>query len=132
MSYIQKKCCFPEIFSGKDGAARPVVYSRSDYDGTRWWTTWNRENSNDKEANKVPFPGEINDFQNTLMSRPEMRNLETMKEYCLNEAEPTSDPTEFNLYSETEHHYVWMRLITRFKDYNLYVRFYAKDAGNAE
>ena len=132
MYRIEKECCFAEIFSKKSDAARPVACSRSDFDGLKWWTTWSRGNSDDNEGEREPlFSEEIDDFQNTLMSRPEMETLESMKEYCLKEAEPTNDPTEFNLYSQTEHYNVWMRLITRFKDYNLYIRFYAKDAENA-
>lgn len=41
-------------------------------------------------------------------------------------AQPTSEPTEFNLYSETAHFYIWLRLITRHRDYNAYVHYYLK------
>ena len=34
--------------------------------------------------------------------------------------------TEFNLYAETAHFQIWLRLITRERDYNLYTYFFAK------
>ena len=37
-----------------------------------------------------------------------------------------SEPTEFNLYSETAHFYIWLRLVTRHRDYNAYVHYYLK------
>lgn len=39
-------------------------------------------------------------------------------------AQTTSDSTEYNLYSETEHFHIWLRLITRNRDYNLYCLFF--------
>lgn len=50
-----------------------------------------------------------------------------MKRFC-RYAQPTNGTTEFNLYSETEHLYIWIRLITRFRDYNVYVHYYDKNA----
>ena len=44
----------------------------------------------------------------------------------------TSDPTEFNLYSETAHLYIRIRLITRFRDYNAYIYYYDKAAAGEE
>lgn len=46
---------------------------------------------------------------------------------CRVYAEPTSDPTECNLYCDTERFHVWLRLIIRKRDYNLYVHFYVKE-----
>ena len=51
-----------------------------------------------------------------------------MRRACKLYAEPTEEQTEYNLYSEAEHLYIWLRLITRERDYNLYVYFYDKDA----
>ena len=47
-------------------------------------------------------------------------------------AEATSDPTEVNLYSETAHLYILIRLITRFRDYNAYIYYYDKAAAGEE
>lgn len=122
-------CEFPHVFEQRkkraDLGERPeseVVYSRSDYDGHRWWTTWWNCQPKKPTADLVK---EIDWFQNAIFEMPEFKTLDTMRKLCAT-AEPTSDPTEFNLYSETEHFHIWLRLITRWRDYNLYVHFYRK------
>ena len=65
-------------------------------------------------------------FQNALFQLPEFRNLDTLTRFCRGYAQPTSEPTEFNLYSETAHFYIWLRLVTRHRDYNAYVHYYLK------
>jgi len=52
--------------------------------------------------------------------------LDTLTRFCRGYAQPTSEPTEFNLYSETAHFYIWLRLVTRHRDYNAYVHYYLK------
>ena len=54
-----------------------------------------------------------------------------MKRFC-QYAEATSEPTEFNLYSETEYLYIWIRMITRFRDYNAYIYYYDKATAGEE
>ena len=70
-------CAFTEIFSGArktlplSSARYPtslVAYSRSDYDGWRWWTTW----FPDEEMRPAPELGqEIDAFQSQLLALPE-------------------------------------------------------------
>ena len=109
-------CAFMEIFSGArktlplSGARYPaslVAYSRSDYD--------------------APALGqEIDAFQSQLLALPEFKTLWAMERMCRLYAQPTNEPTEFNLYAETAHFHIWLRLITRERDYNLYTYFFAK------
>ena len=121
-------CSFSEIFknTAKDlekpssSSANETVYSRSDYDGYKWWTTWNKCN---KEKPTPALIQEINQFHNALFSMKEFQSLDTMRRIC-RFAECTNDSTEYNLYSETEHFYIWIRMITRFRDYNLYVHYH--------
>lgn len=127
---LRPVCDFKHVFEKTkamphSAAGRPeslVAYSRSDYNGFRWYTTWF-----DGPAGR---PGkelarEIDDFQNALFDLPEMENLYTM-ERLRYFAEPMEDKTEYNLYSEMEHFHIWIRLIYRQRDYNLYVNFYLK------
>ena len=100
-----------------------VVYSRSDYDGYRWWTTWHNKNGKKAEPEQVK---EIDEFYLALFELPAFKTLDTLKHFC-RYAQATSDPTEFNLYSETEHFFIWIRIITRFRDYNVYIHYYDKD-----
>lgn len=128
-------CGFSHIFGGPqkkfplsslDHPVSELTYSRSDYDGRKWWTTWHP--CQDERATEE-LAKEIDDFQASLLALPELQTLWSLRRMCRNYAEITTDPTEFNLYAETGLLYVWLRLITRERDYNLYCHFYQKDGG---
>ena len=127
---LKTECAFTHIFektkqiplSSTPHPVSEIVYSRSDYDGHRWWTTWFDCVDQKPQWELVQ---EIDGFHNALFDKLEFRTLDTMKKFC-QFAETTADPTEFNFYSETEHCNIWLRLITRSKDYNLYVHYYMK------
>lgn len=130
--YLKASCTFEEVFQHTDTppmqlTGRPVseiVYSRSDYDGYRWWTTWH-DRSGKKSAPELVK--EIDEFQNALFKLPAFKTLDTMRRFC-RYAQATSEVTEFNLYSETDHLYIWIRMVTRSRDYNVYVHYYDKAA----
>lgn len=133
VTILRADCAFRDVF---DEPRRPVwfnstgepiskiAYSRSYYRGKQWYTTWFECS---KEPDDKNLSKEIDDFQNALMALPEFENLYTMSNLCLNFAESTSEPTEFNLYSVTPHFNVWLRMITRQGDYNLYCHFFYKE-----
>ena len=130
-AYLTAECDFlhifqktkPVPFSSQQIPESQVVYSRSDYDGYRWHTTWH-DCQEEKPAQELVK--EIDAFHNALFQMPEMKSLDTMRLLCI-DAQTTGDRTEYNLYSETEHFYIWLRLITRNKDYNLYCLFALKN-----
>ena len=133
VSRLLPTCNFTHIYNGPkkklplsslEYPVSLVAYSRSDYDGRQWWTTWfgRPEDKPDKELSQ-----EIDAFQNALLKLSEFHTLRDMRRMCGLFASPTSEKTEFNLYSETDNFYVWMHLITRERDYNLYVHYYLKD-----
>lgn len=132
--YLKTVCTFKEVFQHTyrppmQLIKRPVseiVYSRSDYDGYKWWTTWHNESGQEPASELVK---EIDDFQNALFKMPAFKTLDTLRCFCWY-AHATSDPTEFDLYSETGHLYIWVRLITRIRDYNVYVHYYGKVAAS--
>lgn len=113
----------PTWFNSMGEPVSELAYSRSYYHGWRWYTTWFecREKPKDKSLQK-----EIDDFQSALIALPEFENLYSMGDFCRNCAEHTSESTEFNLYSATARFNVWLRMITRERDYNLYCHFYYK------
>ena len=85
--YLKTSCTFEEVFQHTDTppmqlTGRPVsevVYSRSDYDGYRWWTTWHNV------PGKKPAPElvkEIDEFQNALFKLPAFKTLDTMRRFC--------------------------------------------------
>jgi len=128
-------CGFSHIFTGPQkkfplsSLEHPVselAYSRSDYDGRKWWTTCYPCQG---ERAAGALAEEIDDFQASLLALPEFQTLRSLRRMCRSYAEITSEPTEFNLYGETGLLYVWLRLITRERDYNLYCHFYQKDGG---
>lgn len=133
-SRLLRDCNFQRVFSGSkktlplDSVLYPaslIAYSRSDYDGYQWWTTW-FHGQEEKALPEVAY--EMDAFMDALFALPEFKTLRSMKRTCKLYAEPTAEQTEYNLYSETEHLYIWLRLITRERDYNLYVYFYDRNA----
>ena len=123
---LTTQCDFGDVFKTKDpGTKRPVTeaaYSRSYYDGYRWYTSWFL---NGPKLDS-PLSDEIDGFMKALFAMPEFVTFKSMKR-AMTAAQLTSDPTEFNLYSETYNFYIWIRPITREKDYNLYVHYYRKN-----
>ena len=133
-SRLLRDCNFQRVFSGSKKTlplnsvlypASLLAYSRSDYDGYQWWTTW-FHGQEEKALPEVAY--EMDAFMDALFALPEFKTLRSMKRTCKLYAEPTAEQTEYNLYSETEHLYIWLRLITRERDYNLYVYFYDRNA----
>lgn len=120
---IKRYFCSEYLFQQGSRPASEIAYSRSDYDGWKWWTTWHQCQ---KDTPVLEVAREIDAFQNALFQLPEFRNLDTLTRFCRGYAQPTSEPTEFNLYSETAHFYIWLRLVTRHRDYNAYVHYYLK------
>lgn len=111
----------PLLLSSLEYPVSLVAYSRSDYDGQQWWTNWfgRPEDKPSKELSQ-----EIDTFQDTLLSLPEFQSLRSMGRMCRLYAQKTSDKTEFNLYAETKPFHIWLRMITRDREYNLYVHYY--------
>ena len=124
--YVGPKKLFP--FNHLEHPVSELVYSRSDYDGHKWWTTWHHS---DGERPTLELAGEIDRFTEALLQLPEFKTLDTMRRFCQSSAQPTSDSTEFNLYAATEHFYIWLRMITRPRDYNLYCHFYLKEVADS-
>lgn len=132
MPILTHICTFGSIFEGSkklfplssvEHPACEVAYSRSDYDGRKWWRTWFPSG---EEKVGPPLSQEIDQFSDALMEMPEFQSLDAMGRMCRSCAQATGSPTDFNLYSETEHFYIWLQLVTRERDYNLYVHFYLK------
>lgn len=130
-------CGFSHIYDGPqklfpfNDLEHPVsklVYSRSDYDGRRWWTTWHHSGG---EQAAPELAEEIDQFTEALFQLPEFKTLDAMNHFCRVCAQPTNDRAEFNLYAATEHFYIWLRMITRGRDYNLYCHFCLKEAADS-
>lgn len=118
----------PTWFNSMGEPVSKLTHSRSYLHSGRWYTSWFECGEKPKDRGLL---AEIDGFHTAILAMPEFENLYSMEDFCRNCAERTSDPTEFNLYSATPHFYVWLRMITRERDYNLYCHFFYKD-GRAE
>ena len=104
-----------------------LCYARANYDGYRWHTTWTHCRDLPKDAALI---GEVNGFYDALLALPEFQNLHTLRKMCKSCAEIVTeeDLNTYNLFAETPHFHVWLRLITRERDYNLYCHYYYKES----
>jgi len=121
---------FDDVWNDKDEKNEPateVGYIRADYDGYRWWNTcWHKH-----EALETPeIIAEIDAVYNAF--KESFPDLAAMTNWCWNNASRTNDTTEFNAYYVGEHGCYWLRMITRRRDYNLYLHCFSKAAMKKE
>ena len=128
-------CGFKEVFDQPRRAVwghpngfpiSELCYVRADHNGYRWHNTWT--DCQDKPDDPALLR-EVDDFYNSLIELPEFKNLSALRKTCRCYAEQPAedDPNTCNLFAETPHFHVWLRLITRERDYNLYGHFFYKN-----
>ena len=128
-------CGFKEVFDQPRRAVwghpngfpiSELCYVRADHNGYRWHNTWT--NCQDKPDDPALLR-ELDGFYNSLIELPEFKNLSALRKACRCYAEQPveDDPNTYNLFAETPHFHVWLRLITRERDYNLYGHFFYKN-----
>lgn len=117
---------YPQAWQDKGDNGYPrseLGYFRCDYDGYRWWNTVWPVNGHLSEPELVKeFDSVYDAFLKAFPTR------EKMRKYCQEQAEPTSDGTEFNAYLDLKYGFYWLRMITRQGDYNLYLHCLSKAA----
>ena len=130
-------CPFPAVFQDtekmRDGISNisrlKIGHIRADYNG-RWWNTvWPCHKELATDAVKC----EIDEVYAALTAKDALADLDTLTQFCQSHPEACADPQfgqEYNFYLEGEACNFWIRLITRFRDYNLYLNAFAK--GKAE
>ena len=116
----------PEAWQDVDETRHPraeVGYIRADHDGHHWWNTiWPIH----RDLATPEIAVEIDEVYDAFMKG--FRTLNEMRKYCLERAQKTSDGTEFNAWLEMPLGYYWLRMITRERDYNLYLHCISKAA----
>ena len=60
---LTTSCTFEDLFQQGSRPASEIAYSRSDYDGWKWWTTWHQCQ---KDTPVLEVAREIDAFQNAL------------------------------------------------------------------
>ena len=128
-------CPFPEVFEDlePDGAAhegdprRKIGHIRADFDKHRWWNTvWPSHWDLATDGVKA----EMGRTYDALTANDALRDLNALRRFCWSLPEAQSAPEvgdEFNFYLVGETCDFWVRLITRDKDYNMYLNAYAKE-----
>ena len=64
---LTTSCTFEDLFQQGSRPASEIAYSRSDYDGWKWWTTWHQCQ---KDTPVLEVAREIDAFQNALFQLP--------------------------------------------------------------
>lgn len=131
---LKTVCPFPEVFedvNGTDGPGkgeprRKICHIRADYDDYRWWNTVQNANW---DLGTPKAAHEIDCTYNELTAHDALCDLNALRQFCWFHPKTKAGPglaDEFNFYLEGETCDFWVRLITREKDYNLYLNAYAK------
>ena len=130
---LKTECPFPEVFEeweySEDGwnrvPRRKIGHIRADYQG-RWWnTTWP---CHPALATKE-IAAEIDRVYEALTAKDALKDLPTLARFCEAHPEACADPEfrqEYNFFLVGEACDFWIRLITRERDYNLYLNAFTK------
>ena len=132
---LKMVCPFPEVFEDlePDGTAhegdprRKISHIRADFDKHRWWNTvW--PSHWDLATDEVK--SEMGRTYDALTASDALNDLNALRRFCWYHPEAQTAPEvgdEFNFYLVGETCDFWVRLITRDKDYNMYLSAYAKE-----
>ena len=91
-------------------------FTRSDYDGRKWWTTPHPINENLRTPERMKEIDEI-----TAAMQAAFPDLSSLEEFCILFAEDLRRDEEYNLYYNGQTANYWIRCVLRNRDYNLYI-----------
>lgn len=132
---LKMVCPFPEAFEDvepiesphRDDPRRKIGHIRADYNGYRWWNTvW--PSHWDLATEKVK--AEMDRTYEALTASDALCDLNALRHFCWLHPEAQVRPEaddDFNFYLVGETCNFWVRLITRDKDYNMYLSAYTKE-----
>lgn len=127
-------CPFPKVYEdldmsdgpGKGARRRKIGHIRADYDGHRWWNTvWDTHG----DLATAEIKTEIDNTYDALTAPDALANLDILRRFCWSHPEAQHSPEaddEFHFYLVGKACDFWVRLITREKDYNMYLSAYVK------
>ena len=131
---LSPECPFPSVFSDTVKAEGSVIsyprskigHIRADHDGWRWWNTvWTCHD----ELATPEMKREIDATYEALTARDAFCDLPTLTRFC--ELHPDAcvgdSRTEYNFYLVGRLCNYLIRLITRKRDYNMYLNTYSKE-----
>ena len=132
---LKTECPFPQVFEdlerSEDGFTnvprRKIGHLRADYNGRRWWNTaWPCHPA----LATAEIKAEIDQVYEALTAADALKDLPTLTRFCEAHPEACVDRQfrqEYNFFLEGETCDFWIRLITRERDYNLYLNALAKE-----
>lgn len=135
LEQLKTKCSFSEVFKDTEKAVdsvsdiprKKIGHIRADYDGHCWWNTvW----ISHSEFITPAVSAEMEQLYNALTATEALPDFETLVHFCNSHPEARVHPSqdqEYNFYLESALCNYWVRLITRWRDYNIYLHAFAKD-----
>lgn len=103
-----------------------IGHIRADYSHHWWNTVWPCHN----ELATDEVKREIDEVYADLTAKDALVDLNALTRFCKSHPEACADPQfgqEYNFYLEGKTCNFWLRLITRPRDYNLYLNAFAKN-----
>ena len=138
LSKLLTECPFPEVFEDTEkveGCSLPVPrrkigHIRADYDGWRWYNTvWPCH----KALATPEVCTEIDRVYDALIAPGALKDLAALRKFCADHMYACISKEyedEFSFYYVGERCNFWIRLITRRRDYNMYLNAYIKEYDN--
>ena len=121
------QCPYPELLNDKE---RQIGYIRGDHDGYRWWTTWWPSHL---EFLTDGCKTELNGVLNHLIAHDFPNGVPDIVAFTNHYPQAAiGDPGwgEYSFFVDGRECGYWVRLITRYRDYNLYLYGFTKTIEN--
>lgn len=134
LEQLKTECSFSEVFQDieyRDGRfndvpRKKIGHIRADHDGYHWWSTaWPCH----PELVTPEITAEIDWVYETLTAKDALADYDTLTCFCAAHPEARVHPEEdqeYNFYLEGMSCNFWVRLITRWRDYNMYLNAFIK------
>ena len=133
LAHLTTECPFSEVFQDTEKmedsfSAVPrlkIGHIRADYNRQWWNTVWPCH----KELVTGEIAHEIDEVYAALTAKDALADLDTLTRFCQSHPEACVDSQfkqEYNFYLEGAACNFWIRLITRPRDYNLYLNAFTK------
>ncbi|MBQ9648185.1 MAG: hypothetical protein IJV43_07505 [Oscillospiraceae bacterium] len=136
LKQLSVECPFPETFEDTeptdDGIPperprRKIMHFRADHDGWRWYNTiWLCHD----DLATVEMKREIDATYDALIAEDALADLPVLRAFCHTHPEARANENatdEYNFYLRGTLCDYWLRLITRERDYNMYLSAYARE-----
>ena len=110
----------PEHFSADESLR--IAHNRFDHDGYHWWNTWIPGIGTEGNKEMEKELDEVSDYMRRLFPK----GVSDMRKFVQNDGAERLSDDEYNLYIVGDYTNVWIRLILRKGDYNMYIKFFKK------